>query len=142
MDHIPFDPDGGVLFAEVLSGFAQPGSYEFRLWEADTAVLRGQNVLVMRRHGNFINADDDAYALPTPSARNHRRIVQAIVTLAPLPPERRYRGTLRILQDGRVLGEVSVPADPEGGTTTEPTVTLNLFARLVRVDAEDPEVPA
>ncbi|GIV61410.1 MAG: hypothetical protein KatS3mg044_0276 [Rhodothermaceae bacterium] len=134
MDHITFDPEGGVLLAEVRAGFAQPGAYEFRLWEADASVV------VLRRHGDFTG--DDVYALPEPVGSNHRRIVQAIVTVAPLPPERRYRATLRIRQDDQVLGEVAVPADPGGGITEEPTVTLNLFARLVRADAADPEVPA
>lgn len=120
MKNVSFDPGGGPVIAAVTSGFAQPGSYSLRLWEADA------NLVVMKKKGNFINTDDDAYPLPTPNQLNHRRIVEAIVTVVITPPVTNYQVDLVISQDGRVLGGESASDDNASGS-----VTSDLFVQLV-----------
>lgn len=121
MQTVPFDRAGGPLFAELRSGFANPGSYTLILWERDS-----NEKAMPDRTGNFINCDDDVYRLDGESpAPNDGRIVEAFVTVSPPPGERRYAVTLRILQNDHLLGDVSY-----SGETDLPTVTIDLFARL------------
>ena len=114
-----FDKDKGPIVAEVTSGFAQPGSYTLLLWEAN------QNKVIMEEKGNFINPDDDFYNLPTPNEVNDGRIVECISTIAITPPLNEYLVTLKISQDGVVLG-----LDSATGTSNSPTVTVDLYVLL------------
>jgi hypothetical protein len=120
MDTITFDAAGGTLFAEVRAGFANPGSYTLTLWEKNS-----NSKAMPDREGNFINSDDDKYPLPTPVSQNDGRIVETFVTLSPPAGSKKYVATLTISQGSTVLGEVSVP-----GETDDPSVTLDLFAKL------------
>ena len=119
MQTITFNKEGGPIIAEVTSGFAQPGAYGLKLWE------KGLNQVVMRQEGNFINADDDSYPLPEPNEHNDGRIIQSVFSLTILPPITQYNVTLKISQDGKELGSVSVEKQ-----TSQPSVILNLFATL------------
>jgi len=119
MQTITFNKEGGPIIAEVTSGFAQPGAYGLKLWE------KGVNQVVMRQEGNFINDDDDAYPLPEPNELNDGRLIQSVVSLTILPPINEYNVTLKISQDGKELGSVSV-----SNKTSEQSVILNLFATL------------
>lgn len=115
-----FDPHGGPISARVSSGFAQPGSYTFILWEANV------NRIVMERSGNFLNSDDDEYVLVGFNADQHGRYAQALVTVAITPPELRYELTLEILQDGATLA-----ADVKNGKgTAGEAVTRTLWVFL------------
>lgn len=117
----PFNKNGGPIFAEVSAGQAQTGSYDLKLWEADT------NVIVQRWEGDFLNPDDDKYQLPTPNEVNNKRRVQAIVVIALLPPIKNYSASLIITQDGNELGKVSFAKQ-----TDDPSVILNLYTTLVQ----------
>ena len=121
MKTIRFDGDGGDLFADVRSGFANPGSYTLILWAKDT------NDRVMERSGNFINADDDVYRLEGDAAANDGRIVEAFITVSPPKGATEYFVSLRVVQDQQLLDEISF-----AGETDQPTITIDLFARLVR----------
>jgi hypothetical protein len=120
METVSFKPDGGPLVAEVRTGQAAVGSYSLRLWEADA------NLVVMKRKGNFVNPDDDAYELPLPNEHNHRRIVECIATVVITPPISNYEVELVISQDGARLG-----GQPASGANASGAVTVDLFVMLV-----------
>ena len=129
MKTIEFNKDGGPLVAEVTSGFAQPGSYQLQLWEA------GLNQVVMSERGNFINDDDDAYAMPTPTESNDGRILQSFIILTILDPKQ-YFVSLKVSQDGQELDSVDVPEDGSGETDSH-TLFFNLLATL-KAKADQP----
>lgn len=124
---VTFDPEGGPLQAEVVSGFAQPGSYTLLLWETNKNVLVGWPPHGEQKpSGNFINADDDRYLLPEPAAANDGRLVECIATIVVTPPLTDYAVSLRIFQDGQFLDE-----DVKQGTGTGfETVLADLFVQL------------
>jgi hypothetical protein len=105
-----------------MSGFAQPGSYQLQLWEA------GRNQVVMNQRGNFINDADDAYTLPDPVALHDGRILQTFIILTILDPQK-YFVSLKVTQDGQVLGSVDVPAEGPGKTDSH-TLFFNLMITL------------
>ena len=116
-----FSRDGGPVKATVASGFAQEGSYTRLLWEANA------NTVVLNQSGNFINADDDTYALPTPNASNDGRIAEALVTIVLAPPLLQYDVSLTLTQDGKELG---VQRHTGSGNAFD-TVTSDLYVQLV-----------
>ena len=122
METIPFARQGGPLHVEIRSGWANPGAYDFILWEADS------NAQVMTQAGNFLNSADDRYQLPGAAAAQHGRIAEAFVTITPVDELGRYFAALLVSQDGHVIGEVSA-----SGESTQHSVTLDLFARLEAV---------
>jgi hypothetical protein len=120
MDTIQFDSEGGPLFADIRSGFANPGSYTLTLWK------RNSNQKAMKDvEGNFINADDDRHELAGAAADNDGRIVECFVTVTPLGNPKQFFASMRIIQDDAVLGDISVADE-----TTSHTVTVDLFALL------------
>lgn len=120
MKTIQFDPNGGALSANVRSGFANPGAYTLMLWEKSSSAKAQPD-----RVGDFIDDTNDTHALAGSAADNDGRIVESIVTLSPPPGTTQYAVTLRILQDGALLDDVSF-----SGETQQPSVTVDLFARL------------
>ena len=123
METAKYNKNGGAIFAEIKSGFAQPGSYSIFLWEANV------NQVVERHEGNFINTDDDKYKLPEPIVENDGRIVDVGVTFILTPPIKDYFAELIITQDGNKIG-----GDQEQGTTDERTKSLKLMVQLVQED--------
>ena len=119
MQSIKFNSNGGTISITLSAGQAQTGSYEFRLWEA------GSNQMVIQNHGNFLNDDNDTYELPTPNTGNNGRLVQGIFTIALLPPNNNYSATMKVVQDGKTLGDVTT-----SGSSDQPSVILNLYASL------------
>jgi len=119
MNTVKFKKDGGPVRVEITSGFAQTGSYLLRLWEAN------ENKIVMKKNGNFINDDDDAYDLPTPNEVNNGRIPECIATVAITPPIKDYSINMIISQDGQELDVETV-----SGSSNSPTVTVDLFVKL------------
>lgn len=119
MQTIEFNNEGGPIYVEVRCGYAQPGAYDLRLWEADV------NEIVMKEEGNFINPDDDSYPLPIPNKKNNCRIVDCLATVTITPPIKDYQVDLRIHQDGSELGIETVSGQSDG-----PTVTVRLFMQL------------
>lgn len=128
METVSFNLNGGPLKAEVASDFAQPGSYTLLLWEAE------QNLLVgwppdgeQKPSGNFINTDDDRYDLPGPVDENDGRLLECLATIVVTPPLNDYAVSVKILQDGHVLG-----GDTKSGTGADfETVVADLFVLLV-----------
>ena len=114
-----FKLDGEPLFAEITSGFAQPGSYRLLLWES------GVNQIAFDKPGNFLNSDDDKYALPGNTAAQNGRILDAIVTLRITPPIDSYRTELIVYQGNRVLGRDRIEAK-----SSAITVSTELFILL------------
>ena len=96
---IPFNPEGGPVEVEVISGFAQPGSYTFLLWKA------GSNSVLWRQEGNFLNPADDRYTLPGGADEQAGRIVECITTLVLVPPLLDWSVTIRYYQGGVQIGE-------------------------------------
>lgn len=96
---IKFKKGGQPLYARVSSGYAQPGSYTYRLWEANS------NIKVDEKDGNFINPMDDIYSLPIPNGENDGRVVQFFVVLTITPPINDYNVKLEILEGQKVIGE-------------------------------------
>lgn len=123
---ITFNRNGGPITVTVSAGQAQPGSYVFRLWEANT------NQTVLQEQGNFLNDADDSYKLPEPNSENNGRMIQGILTVAPLPPNDNYSGAITVVQDGKTIGEVSL-----SGSTDQSSVTLNLYATLTAAVVEE-----
>lgn len=119
MQTVTFNPGGGPLVADIRCGFAQPGAYTLLLWESN------QNLVVMEKRGNFINADDDAYELPTPTAQNDGRLAECIATVVVTPPIKDYVVSLVISQDGRELGADTATGQSDGGV-----VPIDLFVNL------------
>jgi hypothetical protein len=116
---INFKKDGPQLYAKISSMYAQPGDYAYRLWEGTS------NTLVEEKNGNFLNPEDDVYALPTQNEINDKRIVQFIVTLAITPPIKDYGAKLEILQGEETIGELSYRDSQSSGF-----VSVNLFVQL------------
>ena len=123
METAKYKKDGRTVFAEIKSGYAQPGSYSIFLWEANV------NQVVERHEGNFINTEDDKYKLPKPIEENNGRIVDVGVTFIITPPIKDYFAELIITQDGNKIG-----GSEEQGTTDERTKSLKLMVQLVQED--------
>ena len=119
IEKVGYNRDGGPIVAEIKSGYAQPGSYGFLLWEANA------NRIVMEKKGNFINSDDDSYPLPTPNEANHERIAECVATVAITPDIKNYRIDLIVSQDGGELGRVFKEGESDG-----PTVMVDIFVQL------------
>ena len=119
MQTISFNSNGGPISVTLSAGEAQTGSYEFRLWEANS------NQIIMQKQGNFLNDQDDTYELPTPNAQNNGRLIQGIIVIALLPPNDNYSAAMTVEQDGKTIGEV-----PISGSSSQPSVILNLYATL------------
>lgn len=123
METAKFKKDGGAIFAEIKSGYAQPGSYSIFLWEAN------ENRVIVKHEGNFINTDDDKYKLPEPIVENNGRIVDVGITFKITPPIKDYFTQVIITQDGNKIG-----SDQQQGTTEEQTKSLKLLVQLVQED--------
>lgn len=126
-----FKNDGGPISVELTVGNAQTGSYILKLWEATV------NQIVDEKKGNFLNIEDDNYTLPTPNSANNGRRVQAIITVALIPPMNKYSASMTITQDGNQLVQI-----PISGTSDQPSVTLNLFTALQADQVEGTTPPA
>ena len=125
MKTIRFNPEGGRLEVEVRGGFAQPGSYDVLLWEANA------NAIVWQQRGNFINTADDRYELPLAAATHDGRLLDCLATLVITPPLNQYRLVLLIHQDGAEIGAESVE-----GESDQPAVTVELFVQLEGDDGD------
>lgn len=71
-----FDPHGPPLHAEVWCRPNRNGSYRIMLWAA------GKNEVVEEHRGNFVNTDDDEYALADPPSKQDGRLVEAMIVVA------------------------------------------------------------
>lgn len=123
MEIAQFKIDGGAIFVEVKSGYAQPGSYSLFLWEAN------ENKVIQKNEGNFINSDADKYQLPQPNSENNNRIVDVGLTFVLTPPIKYYFAELIITQDGNKIG-----GDQEQGATDDRTKSLKLMVQLQQED--------
>lgn len=119
MGPITYSKDGGPVSAELSVGNAQTGSYVMKLWEAQV------NQIVDQKSGNFIDQPTPSYQFPEPNEVNDGRRFQAIITIAILPPISEYSTVVKILQDGKELGQI-----PYSGKTDKASVTLNLHTTL------------
>ena len=120
MKTITFNKDGGPLTVEVTSGFAQPGSYHLQLWNMNPSQV------VMMQRGDFTS--DDTFTLPSPTASNDGRVLQAFVLLTILK-HKKYLVSLKISQDGQEVGTVDEP-ESGPGTTNSTSLFFNLVATL------------
>ena len=119
MGPITYRNDGGPVSAELSIGNAQTGSYVLKLWEAKV------NRIVHQESGNFLDQPTPGYQFPEPNSANDGRRFQAIITIAILPPINEYSAVVKILQDGKELGQI-----PYSGKTEKESVTLNLHTTL------------
>lgn len=113
-----FERSGKPLYARISSGYAQPGHYLYRLWEA------GKNIIVDKKEGNFLNPMDDIYSLPIPNDLNDDRVVQFVTTLTITPPVDDFSVKIEILQGDIIIGE------DECSGKGKYCVTINLFVIL------------
>jgi len=119
MNTIKFHRGGGPVSVKISAGYAQPGAYTLIVWEANS------NAIVLQKKGNFINAEDDVYFLPTPVDVNQGRIVDCLVTVVITPPIRDYAISLELNQDGKKLHDERV-----AGQTDDPHLSARLFVKL------------
>jgi hypothetical protein len=113
-----FQAGGPPISVTIRCGFADTGSYEVFLWEADRNSRRSIGI------GNFINADDDTFTLPSDSGQNGK-ILQCIATVDPLDDDGKF-GVSMIVEQGS--SELAV--EEVTGKSGLPTVTVQLFIQL------------
>ena len=119
MQTIKFNSNGGPIIVNVSAGQAQTGSYILKLWEADV------NQIVMREEGNFVNPNNDSYALPNPTSSNKGRLIDSTVTVGIIPGNDYYQIDLDFYQDGEKIGN-----EMRSGSSEESTVTHKMYVLL------------
>lgn len=114
-----FDPAGGPIEAGVTCDPNRNGSYQILLWEA------GKNQVVKEYAGNFINADDDSYALDQPNALHTGRLVEALVVVAIPSGVGPSDVRLTVTQDGNELAhDVALVPPGSPGQMVDLYITL------------------
>ncbi len=101
-----FDPHGGPIKAEVRCEPNRDGSYSLTIWDA------GENSIVKRWKGNFINTDDDQYELPGNSQDHKGRLLEALVVVAIPAGVGPSVVSLTVDQDGNRLAKESTQVPP------------------------------
>ena len=106
-----YDASGGPLVVSVTCSPRRDGSYSILLWKA------GENKVVKRWDGNFVNTDDDSYQLSKPNSAHNGRHLECIATVSVPPGVGPATITLTVSQDGADLAadSGSVPPDSPGG---------------------------
>jgi hypothetical protein len=89
-----YDPAGGPITVGATCTPNRNGSYSIFLWKA------GENKVLARYRGNFINPDDDEYELDGPSSAHEGRLVEALVVVAIPSGVGPSDVTLTVSQDG------------------------------------------
>jgi hypothetical protein len=111
----------GPLRIEIVSGFAHPGTYRLFLWEAN------RNSSQKIGQGNFTSSEDDAFQLDSSPVQDGRTL-QCLANVNPLGDGCQFAVTMTVSQNGAVIG-----SDTVTGSASLPTVTLQIFLRLVGV---------
>jgi hypothetical protein len=99
VSHIHFDPKGAPLRVHIDYKGLVAASYTYTLWEADS------NDIVVQKHGNNQNPQDDTYTLPLPVHKNAQRLLDIHSSLLGLydhPNEGDYQVIISVFQ-GEVL---------------------------------------
>ena len=109
MKTVRFSASGGRVTAEVKVTPKRDGSYEMRLWERET----NTQVAPFPCAGNFLNNDDDEWALPRPNGENDGRALQVVVALSMPSDVRPAMVSLVLTQDGEEIGREGKDV-PEG----------------------------
>lgn len=121
METARFNAAGGPIRIEITSGFAQPGTYQVFIWEAN------RNSNSQLGQGNFISSEDDVFQLSASPAQDGR-ILHCIATVNPLGDGGQFAVTMDVEQDGARLA-----SDTVAGQASLPTVTLQIFIQLEQV---------
>jgi hypothetical protein len=116
-----FTAAGGKIIASVTCRPRRDGSYELRLWEKDA----NEFVDPSPWNGNFVNTDDDDYAMPKPNARNDGRQLQCIAVVAVPAGSNPVTVSLLVSQDEKVLARDSAVIPPD-----TPIGLANLWVQL------------
>ena len=119
METVRFNKSGGPITVAITSGYAQPGSYYFILWEANS------NRVVTEKKGNFINTEDDSYILPDPAVKNDGRLIDFGIKLTIIPPENQYNIEVSVTQDGNQIGNAT-----QTGTSSNKCENIQIFIQL------------
>ena len=117
-----YDPAGGAISASVTCTPNRNGSYTIMLWKA------GENTVLSRYRGNFLNSDDDEHDLVGPASAHEGRLVEALIVVAIPPGVGPSDVTLAINQDDRELARDGAVVPP--GT---PGQLVDLFIELATV---------
>ena len=121
MEIAKFKKEGGDIYFEVKSGYAQPGSYSVFIWEEK------ENRIIKKYEGNFINTEDDKYKLPSPASENNGRIIDVGVVFIMVPPIKNYSTELLVTQSGNRIG-----FDKETGETNDRSKFVKLMVQLMQ----------
>jgi hypothetical protein len=117
-----FDPAGGPITVGVTCTPNRNGSYTIMLWKA------GENEVLARYRGNFINTDDDEYDLDGPTGAHKGRLVEALVVVAIPSGVGPSDVTLTLSQDGVELQHETAIVPPGS-----PGQLADLFVQLESV---------
>jgi hypothetical protein len=116
-----FRATGGPITCDVSPSPKRDGSYELKLWGS------GENRVLQRWFGNFINTDDDRHALPSPNEDHAGRIVELVATVAVPPGTGPCTVSLVVEQDGVELMQDQGTVPPN-----TPAGLVNVFIQLER----------
>jgi hypothetical protein len=122
MKSVKFRANGGKIIASVRCEPKRDGAYDLKLWEVNTNGI----VPPSPWHGNFINVDDDDFALPRPNSANDGRMLQCLVVVAVPPTAKPSTVSLIVTQDDKELGREEKEAPPDSADQT-----INLWLKLV-----------
>ena len=114
-----FDPGGGPIKVEIACKPNRDGSYRLTLYEASA------NDVVKKWPGNFLNPDDDEYAMPQPNAANDGRLLEGIVVVSVPPSVGPSTVSMTVRQDGKKLAAESQEVPPDS-----PGAVVDLFVQL------------
>jgi hypothetical protein len=113
-----FQADGPPIAVTIRCGFADPGTYELFLWEAD------RNSRKELGAGNFINSDDDTFTLSSDAGQNGK-ILQCVATVNPLDRNGQFGVSMVVEQGGKQLANEVVSSKSD-----LPSVSVALFVQL------------
>ena len=115
---VSFDPKGGPISAEIRCGYAQDGAYILTLW--------GDNKIVERFEGNFLDPQDDTHKFAGTAGSHAGRLIQCRSEIGITPPIMHYALIMTLWQNGLALAVLTATGEEKAMML----VTLNLFARL------------
>ena len=125
IQEIQFDPAGLPLTVKIVYEGLLVAGYAIKLGE------RNSNQAVMRRDGDNVNPEDDAYVLPAPAGTNDGRVLRLVSQFKGIDKERdQYCIKMEIYQDEDIRDVEPLGVVEEKDTLTHQGQTSVLFAML------------